>query len=411
MKRTPLRLSLVTVLSLSVACASGGSAPSDAGGGGAAPGAGGGAGDGASGSPAGGAATTGGSGGAGLSQSGGFSGFPMGASGTGGKGGGTGAPELCFNGVDDDGNGATDCQDAACASTAHCATSPTAGWEAYLLVRTGTYVAGSPATPCAGGVAPKRLLGSTSGTNELADEPGQCGTCACGGAATVTCDLPSLLCAFASGCGGALVNWTDTYKLPGAGCTESPMLGATPQNPFYCTVEDRVKAGTSCPATGGAVLPKVPWTLQHDVCPMPPTGAGCTAGSTCEPIAAADQFVCMRLDGAHACPAGWSIRYVTYQGGDDARACSACGCTVPKDACTGGQWNFHDPPMCQGDVSNTAYLTQFAGCTNLTGINDSDGSIMLAKPSMAIKGCDAAPGGGQASGALHKQGQATLCCK
>lgn len=409
----PRRSFLVALAVLAAACATGASgAPESTSPDGVA----GAAGYGAAGaSSAGGAAsslggTTGGGGAANAGTgNGGFSGFPTGSS---GKGGAASGGELqCFDGKDDDANGLTDCADPTCASVAHCAPPAAAGWDAYFLVRTGTYVAGAVAMACAGGAPPQRLVGSSGAASELLDEPAQCGACACGGASTVTCDLPSLLCAFAGGCTGTLVDWTDKYKLPSTGCTESPMTGATPQNPFYCTVHDRVKTGATCPATGGGVLPKVPWTLQHDLCPVATTGAGCAAGTSCEPSAAADQFLCLRRDGVQACPSGWPIRYVTYQGADDARACSACGCVVPADACAGGQWNFHDPPMCQGDASNTAYLTQFAGCTNLSGINDSDGSIVLAKPSTALKGCDVAAASGQPSGALHKQGQATLCCK
>ncbi len=390
----------------------GGSATGGGGGGGAT----GGTGGSATGGGAGGGVTGGRGGGTGGGVTagrggGGTGGGATGGAVTGGRGGGggmaggggrggtcvaTNMAENCFNNLDDDCNGFTDCADmAGCSATAQCVPIDPTGGTVGASVQ--------PSVACPAGAANFITLGS-------ALTAAGCTGCSCmQGSAGLTCSADiygyytsaSPECtansggqlvttiSSASGCVGN-VPWSDVSFGTIYGMRMGPWRG-TP-------------TGTCLPS--GAPAKGTPvWGSSTKFCGLPAVGGGCGAAQACIPRTVGATAPCLLLEGARMCPAG--LRQTAWSTGfTDTRVCGACACGTP----TGGNCNSMligagSDYTCPTASSSVGYLS--ATMPNRCFPNG------VYHPGLQTSGTAVAPtcqASTAVSGALTPTGAQTLCC-
>jgi hypothetical protein len=284
--------------------------------------------------------STGGAGGANAGGAGGTAGAAgsTGGTGTGGAGtGGTGtggaggaacvfkSAEDCFNGIDDDCNGKTDCEDPACTPTTECVAAPGTTFQAGVEAATA-------ATTC-----PSNFTGGETALNEGLNIPAATSCTGCSCTASTSCSISLYSYATAAACsadtgstGGTLVGTVTSSAM----CVE-PSGTILSTAPGY-RVGNLTQSDSACTASGTPAIPATSWTTQKKFCAANRVGAGCSPGYVCAPKLAQLTDHCVRADGNLACPAGYSAQTDTwYKGMSDSRACAACGCgTETPGDCT-----------------------------------------------------------------------------
>src|SRR6185295_20319044 len=92
-----------------------------------------------------------------------------------------------------------------------------------------------------------------------------------------------------------------------------------------------------------------PFQQRLDVCGTDKAGGGCPAGKVCVPKGQGGptESLCVRHDGAQACPAGWSKTIAGFGGATDTRACGGCLCGGPGTTCSDASYTFFDLDQCQ----------------------------------------------------------------
>ncbi|EYF06969.1 Hypothetical protein CAP_1228 [Chondromyces apiculatus DSM 436] len=321
----------------------------------------------------------------------------------GGGGGGTsGTAEDCLDGIDNDGDRLTDCEDEEdCAPAAYeCVPAAPEGW-------TGNVRAAVVPTGDAGSL-PECPPGTTAEDHHAtpATAP-DCSTCACDwDDDQARCSPPQVTCWWGNtSCGGTsfevfndLVDNTCrgvNYPMPGGSCQRTGPGVVT--NP-----------GTCAPAPGaGELQTQAPFAEAARLCTSP-GGGGCTDGQVCVPRAATgnadvDARVCITQEGTGACPSGWTDAEIQlYADGADSRACSPCVCG--EVTCTGGFAFAYDSDDCNV-VFGVLPIIQFC----------SDQSSYIDNNQFSVRGTAATPqppscDGGLGSGTVEPEGPTKLCC-
>ena len=299
-----------------------------------------------------GGAGAGGSGGAGAGsgaggQGGGIDGGSGGAGGAGVDSGAGGlldagvekgcvfqSAEDCFNGIDDDCNGHTDCDDPACNASTTCV--PAAGSSGFVA---GMWT--DPVTAC-----PVRFDGGESTINAMLTPGAGCTGCSCD--APISCSTNLYKYASALACsldvgdtGGALAGGISATLAGGATTATTTCLAST----FTTTTEARagayVATNGSCTPHGTAKVSTATWGSSRKFCSAGSIGGGCSPGYVCVPKAVPNH--CVMALGAKACPAGYTKdASAWYTGFTDTRSCSACSCgTQTPGSCTPMQVAFY----------------------------------------------------------------------
>jgi hypothetical protein len=292
-----------------------------------------------------GGANAGGAGGAG-GAAGSIGGTGTGGTGTGGTGtggigtgtGGTGtggaggaacvftSAEDCFNGIDDDCNGKTDCEDPACTPTTECVAAPGTTFQAGVEAAT-------TSTTC-----PSNFTGGETALNEGLNVPAAASCTGCSCTASTSCSISLYSYASVAACtadtgktGGTLVGQALSSSVM---CVAPSGTALTAPNGYR--VSNLTQSDSACTASGTPALPATSWTTQKKFCAANRLGGGCSPGYVCAPKLAQLADHCVRADGNLACPAGYSPETDTwYKGMSDSRACAACGCgTQTPGDCT-----------------------------------------------------------------------------
>jgi hypothetical protein len=114
---------------------------------------------------------------------------------------------------------------------------------------------------------------------------------------------------------------------------------------------------------------------------------------------------CLLRPGVEACPEGWPKEITVYEGAEDTRACSACGCGPA--ACEGGSYALYDGAGCDAGGAPLTSVDMMA-CFKANGIFDGgQASLKPTKPAPVSKGCT----GGEPVGAVNPIGAMKLCCR
>lgn len=212
----------------------------------------------------------------------------------------TGQPELCGNGLDDDGDKAIDCADLDCQQQGwRCEPSKAVDLRKRAFTASGASCGGLKTYYY------QKDLSWTCSCGTCVSPPGGC------------CDLAPLTCG-ANSCGEKLFN---------APLSCSPL---TPP-PTYCgTPEAKPRAGCGC---SSAVLTiSDGWSSVVDSCPVSVAGGGCSSGMICAPP---PQPGFTRCEPGTVCT---QSQITVYAGQNDTRVCG-CGCTTPT--CTAGGYAIY----------------------------------------------------------------------
>jgi hypothetical protein len=297
----------------------------------------------------------------------------------------------CFNGLDDDGDGLTDCEDPDCAALVRCVPEAPAGWNGLLFVRTRGDQ--EPVTDCG-----SMITGDTYRAGLVAG-PHTC-ACSCGSPTGGSCGTPAATIypmADCSGIAGA--------SLVGAGCFPLMVSGVDAPKSVRATVATVV--WPTCPVSAIPNPLEVSWKQAVDTCQVKQS-ATCEAKEVCVPLPlpGMEPVACILRAGDHVCPAPFTDKRVYYAGFDDGRKCSAAGCVCSVVGI-----------KCGGKVRAQANTE----CTNAVGAFDIDGAchaITTPTPVVAVSLTpDASPSGsckavGTAvpTGSATPTGAHTVCC-
>ena len=290
--------------------------------------------------------------------------------------------EICDDGIDNDCNGRTDCQDNRCNAGFRCTDVP-AGWTTVSF-------AGATTPSC-----PER----TTGTDlQVAAGDGSAG-CAC------TC----------TGAGGSCATGNFTLNLSneptcGVGATTGTVprsgncnaLGASFNVQSYARIAQAV-GPTSCapsPSESGALA-------RGRVCQAARFGGGCDANEVCAPRTSTGFETCITKAGKNACPPGFSKRSTVGASATDTRTCTGCTCGAPT-ACVGGSVSLYGNSMCKTNGGNDGAENIDGACDGLIPDQAFTATHFKATPPSGGCGMPTSPGTG--AGTLTFVDERTVCC-
>ncbi len=335
-------------------------------------------------------------------------------------------PENCTNGIDDDNDGKTDCEDPKCVDYQCVADVPT-GWEGFYSLYDG--VGPDPGCPS---TFPTATLPPYQA--DLTVPPATC-SCTCGVATGQTCaalDTIKLLtrdaaCAANAKCTGPSLavpmGWDGSCYgpnyYPGGRTTCGPgtdsMCSTETGNPCNVSVTSSALAATggSCmPSQVQVMKPDLVWARFGRACGTDPmaNGKGCNIGQTCVPKPQLPYVtgLCIYKQGDNACPAGaFKQKHLFYEGASDTRDCTNdCSCSPPSGGtCPTTIAIYSDT----GGVCNTKVAEFQAGsCADVAGNPNLAGRTASAPG--APTGATCAPSGGQPTGTATPDLPVTFCC-
>ena len=293
---------------------------------------------------------------------------------------------------------------AGCQAGFTCVDADPAGW-------TGHYYVTEVALPA--GAAPACPAGLTARTDHASPEgAAQCTACSCGNLQGALCAPPTLDCwVGTTTCNqGNPINLTQFYQDGQCHSTAVPNGGGTP---FSCklTSAPQVVAPGSCTPSTTDFPNKASWQQRIDACGADAPSGTCGANKVCVPQAPGTpgESLCIRVDGAMACPAGWPKAISGYADATDTRACSSCSCGVPGTTCGDSHYTFYTQPNCMAAGTTGIQTVSSSNCADVTAeVTQNMGSAKATLP--AAKGsCQAS--GGAPTGSVTPLKPVTYCCK
>ncbi len=199
-------------------------------------------------------------------------------------------PERCDNGIDDDGNGLTDCADPACTEGYRCLPAAPKGWDGPKVMHLDDDL--SVACPS---TWPDLAL--RAGAGELDAPPAECAACDCDEPADAYCSEFTYETYQGPSCDGP---WGLKTKVNGIGCIYWTKPGAIKIT--------HTKSNASCGASGGApTVTSAQFEQEATICSAAPLGGGCDLDAgVCVPKvdSAAWPLHCISRTGDKACPSG-----------------------------------------------------------------------------------------------------------
>lgn len=342
--------------------------------------------------------------------------------GQGGAGGGstsmTGSAEDCSNGVDDDGDNATDCADSECGDQGYqCITSAPVGWNGYFAL----YTASSGNFPECPDEFPSTI--PYTGKSGLVAFQAACNPCSCGAPEGVACDLPNLITVFEKTCGNAASAVSPTnLSVPANWDGVCYSVGNAPGGLVSCGANANEKCNTSvkadaptvtagsCVASGGEpTLEPVSWMLLGKACGNAPVGGGCGASQVCQPIPATPfkSGLCIYKEGEQAtCPGEpFTEKHIFFEDAQDTRGCSSCSCDAPKGGTCAASIRVHTSANCT-DAAPTVF--QAGSCGSLPAANNVVFGREATNITVSPGTCSAQ--GGDPTGSVTPTSATTFCC-
>lgn len=334
------------------------------------------------------------------SSSGGGSGISSSSSGGGSasSSSSSGAPsEDCLNSVDDDNDGAVDCDDSDCGDAGYTcfpAAAPS-GWSGPVVL----YHGDPDQVPgCPGGYP--TLEGD--GNIGLMSSPVTCDACSCTGV-NLDCLFPAL-----SG------NTDNACATPGSysfGVLSGSMCGSAAVSGLMSfSAKSPGIDVTGCSPMGGGVksAPPPSWSSSARVCSAEGFGA-CSSGDVCAPPSPApfhaNQCVVRFGSMGGQCPAPYTDRHDIMDPNtlSDNRGCSACSCTSPNQFSCDLTYELYSDLDCMGSVTKVV----------ADGTCVAPGAAVSAQSYKAVysyNGTCSAQSGGQPTGSFSVTKAMTVCC-
>jgi hypothetical protein len=304
----------------------------------------------------------------------------------------------CTDGVDNDGDGLTDCDDPDCTGLGFaCVPGAPSGWTGPVAL----YEGPAQNLPACGGAYPMTFYQGSSG---IVAPDAQCNPCFCG-PGSGTCHLTAVSAFADPACTVPVANQSYSV-LNGNNCG----IAHADQALSFMAAAPTVDGATCAPAGGGVGPLGTPsWTTTTLACGGPVGSCGQSGTSVCAPPPAAPYggSVCMIRSGDVSCPLGYPQKHTV---GDDTsftdtRGCSACGCGTPATS----------------DCTLTYRLYHLNGCGNLVIALPADGAChpaqamnldvnaYSAKTTVSVGPCP--PTGGAPTGAVTPGKPTTVCCR
>lgn len=223
-------------------------------------------------------------------------------------------PEMCFDGVDNNCDGRTDCEDDACTPEAVCVPS-------VVGAEQGVFVAVDDACPPGydpeGTVVGRGLQGGCTGCDCTAN-PISCAVEIWLYGDPMACDNDADLT------GGAYGGVIAT------GCPPMPIFDGSLRG-----ARTMMKATQTCEPTGTATHEKASWQESKKFCRASSVGGGCEAGKVCAPKQA-PAAQCALVPGAGASCEGYAtVQGDWFTGYNDTLSCDTCSCTAVGGSCDG----------------------------------------------------------------------------
>lgn len=299
-----------------------------------------------------------------------------------------GGPENCTNGLDDDGNGKTDCADPACTAGYACVDDVPGSWNGPVALYDGA-TANEPAA-CPQPFTTKAYEGHSG----IIATPATCSACSCD-TPIPTCSAGSLALGDTLTC----ANTVGTVVQPAPGQCGS--IAAPPGTLAYSAPTPTGTSANCNPSGGAATLPPPAWQGAGLACTGGGIGLGCPPSQACAPKAPApfQSGLCVWKSGDASCPAGFGQKHTFSNGIIDSRHCESCSCGAPAVSCAA-----------------TSTLYKNGNCTGPSIDVPNDGSCVADSGSTSVKlavsgTSSCVPGGGQALGMITENAQkTTVCC-
>jgi hypothetical protein len=285
----------------------------------------------------------------------------------------------CTDGIDNDCNGKTDCQEASCTSSGYACTQEVAS------AQFGWYAASSkPACP------------GTSVATDLVTSIGPVSaSCACSCTGQTTCPATASV-ENDENASCTAINNTRTLTLDngchGAGFDIQVAAKSAPLAP------------TTNTCSAKAALPALTTTTGR-ICKsqLPKGGGGCGVGLACLPVTPVASFkACMIMPSAGVCPASWPNASTVGTSVTDTRSCGACGCNA-TGSCTGTA-SFYTDGACatlKASIALGSCVSTGVGATTVGSYKAGTTATAACtnnSPTVAI------------SGSASFSGQLALCC-
>jgi hypothetical protein len=284
----------------------------------------------------------------------------------------------CTDGIDNDCNGKTDCQEPSCTSNGYACTQEVPNGQF------GWYSANATPT-CPGTSQPTALFTSISGGG---------GTCACSCTAQTTCPATESV----SNEENLQCNVTNNTRV----LTLDNACHAAGFDIQVAADSAPLAATKSCTAKG--TLPTLT-TVAGRICKsqLPKGGGGCAMGMACLPVKPVVPFAaCMIVPANTACPSSWPNASTVGTAVMDGRTCSACGCTA-TGSCSGTASFFTD------NACATLKASVALGSCVATGVGATTVGSYKATTT-AVAACTNNAATVPVSGSATLSGPLSLCC-
>jgi hypothetical protein len=234
--------------------------------------------------------------------------------------------EDCFNGIDDDCDGLSDCADPDCALIAVCVPRPS-GNVGAIVGATDACPKGFAATN--NNATPFGLTIDGGGTT--------CGGCQCAQATSATSCSATLTTYPSTADCQAGTNGKNVGTISSGGPGPCPVPDTSTANVFGAALSPWTVSSSACGPSGTPTRPTATFATSAGFCPAATLAAstldnGCAAGAVCMRRPAAG-MACVLLADASACPTGTKPSGILYAGIQDNRSCAACTCTVQGASC------------------------------------------------------------------------------
>lgn len=296
-------------------------------------------------------------------------------------------PEICDDGIDNDCNGATDCQDTACGAFS-CQDAPP-DWTAVEFA-----AAARPA--CSSNTAMIDLRVSAG------DGSATC-NCSCGAVGgSCTAGTWTLTTGTDAACAVGVATKTVPLNTGLGNCTaigSSFGVGAS-------IMKTAPTGPTSCNATAAVNGP----ISNGRLCQPSKYGKGCGTNQVCAPKPPGGATSCVTKLGASACPGGFTKRNTAGTTENDQRTCTGCACAAPA-SCTGGSVSVYEGSMCKTNGANADRAENIGTACGAAQPTASFTAMYVKSTAPTGGGCGAPTTPATPGGALTFTDQRTVCCK
>jgi hypothetical protein len=314
-------------------------------------------------------------------------------------------PENCTNGIDDDCNGKTDCEDPACGAYT-CAPAVPSGW--FGLVALWEAPAGSSAPSCP--LHYQNLMDAKAGPSASS------ATCSCSCSASgQVCSATGVLHADQTCLNSACAT---VVPASSGACTSVPSNLCGSGGSFNLAGAATPSGGTCTPHVA-PTIPPLSWMTSARLCsytgPLDRPG-GCPGASgqcVAAPGSPYGSTMCIYSSAdppPTSCPAGFDAKppTVLYSGDTDTRGCGSCTCSsAPTGASCSGTIELYGGGGCTGGAGSVSYGLGTT-CGAYMGLNPVPGSVRaiytLTGGSCSVQ---AAP---QPIGSVTPTSPTTVCC-